>query len=444
LCSIIGVYGNIDASKLTSAGLFATQHRGQEATGISASLNKIITTKKKLGLVSEVFSHDGDFKTLKGNTAIGHNRYSTSGKGSVNDAQPIGASFELGDMSIVHNGNLINKDEVRKKLIKEGSIFISDMDTENVIHLIAKSNAKTMKDRIIEALNVIKGAYCFLIIHDDKMYAIRDKYGIRPMSIAKLKNGGYMVSSETCSFDLVEADFIRDVKAGEMVIFDDEHGMSSNMIFESDYRPCAFEYIYFARPDSSIDNKSVYEARMNMGRELAIENPIKADMVIPVPDSGVPSALGYAKESNISFELGLIRNHYVGRTFIDPDQDARASKVRKKLSPIKEIIKGKSIIIIDDSIVRGTTSKIIVSMLKRAGAKEIHFRVSSPPVKFPCYYGIDTPEKKDLIHANMSKDEVQAYLGCDSLEYLSIDGLTKSIGTNRNYAIESFNGDYFI
>ena len=444
MCSVIGVQGNKNASRLVSAGLFATQHRGQEATGISALCNKKIITRKKLGLVSEVFRRDKDFETLKGDIAIGHNRYSTAGGSSISDAQPIEATFKLGDMSIVHNGNLINKDEVRQELIDKGAIFQSNMDTENVIHLIAKSQKKNMEDRIKEAINRIKGAYCFLIISDNKMYAIRDKYGIRPLSIAKLKDGGYMVASETCAFGLIDADYIRDVKPGEMISFDEENGISSTMLWESEYRPCAFEYIYFARPDSMIDNRSVYQARIEMGKQLARESETKADIVIPVPDSGVPAALGYSQESKIDFAFGIIRNHYIGRTFIDPHHDSRVSKVKKKLSALSNVIKGKSVVVIDDSIVRGTTSKIIVQMLRKAGAKEIHFRVSSPPVKFPCFYGIDTPDKKDLIHANLSKEEVRAYLNTDSLEFLSMDGLISSIGKERNYAVESFNGDYFI
>lgn len=444
MCSVIGVFGNKNASRLVSSGLFATQHRGQEATGISAMRDGKISTRKKLGLVSSVFKHDSQFDTLDGDTAIGHNRYSTAGGSSILDAQPIQASFELGAMSIVHNGNLINKDEVRKNLISEGSIFQSKMDTENLIHLIAKSKHKDMKQRITEALSFVKGAYCFLIINDNKMYAIRDKYGVRPFSIAKLKDGGYMVASETCAFDLVDADYIRDVEPGEMVVFDDDNGMESTTLYEKEYRPCAFEYVYFARPDSIIDGRNVYEARVEMGKVLARESKITADIVVPVPDSGVPSAIGYAKESGIQFELGIIRNHYVGRTFIDPNQNSRESKVKQKLSPMKHIIQGKSVVVIDDSIVRGTTSKIIVQMLRKAGAKEVHFKVSSPPVKFPCFYGIDTPDKKDLIHSNLSTEQVKEYLNVDSLEYLSMDGLISSIGTNRNYALESFNGDYFI
>ncbi len=444
MCSVIGVFGNKNASRLVSSGLFATQHRGQEATGISAMNNKKINTRKKLGLVSSVFRHDGHFDTIQGDVAIGHNRYSTAGGNSILDAQPIQANFELGTMSIVHNGNLIDKDEVRKRLISEGAIFQSKMDTENLIHLIAKSKHKKMEERIIEAVRSVKGAYCFLIINDNKMYAIRDKYGIRPFSIAKLKDGGYMVASETCAFDLVDADYIRDVEPGEMVIFDNKNGMKSTTLYEKEYRPCAFEYIYFARPDSIIDGKSIYESRIDMGKTLAKESQIKADVVIPVPDSGVPSAIGYSKESGIPFELGIIRNHYVGRTFIEPNQNVRAAKVKQKLSAMKNVIQGKSVVVIDDSIVRGTTSKIIVQMIRKAGAKEVHFKVSSPPVKFPCYYGIDTPEKKDLIHSDMNTEEVRKYLNVDSLEYLSMDGLIDSIGTKRNYALESFNGDYFI
>ncbi|MFK2822858.1 amidophosphoribosyltransferase [Arcobacter sp. YIC-80] len=447
MCAIVGIYGNDNAARLASLALFSMQHRGQEATGISSSCSGKIYTKKDRGLVSEVFT-DEALQYLKGNMAIGHNRYSTAGGDSILDAQPVFAKYKLGEISIVHNGNLINKQEVRQDLIDKGAIFQTGMDTENLIHLIAKNTKDRLRDRIKEALTKTIGAYCFIVQSRSKQFVIRDRYGIRPLSLGKLKSGGYIVASETCAFDLVDAEFIRDVNPGEMLIFsEDKDEPESIQLFESQYRPCAFEFVYFARPDSVIDGKNVYRTRENMGRALARndeDSEINVDMVVPVPDSGVPAALGYAAQSGVPFEYGIIRNHYVGRTFIEPTQEMRNLKVRMKLSPMKSLIAGKSLLVIDDSVVRGTTSKRIVKMLKDAGAKEVHFRVASPEIKFPCYYGIDTPNKEELISNNMSVDEVCEYIQADSLKYLSVDDLTGAIGNDRNYALESFNGDYFV
>ncbi|MGP2656263.1 amidophosphoribosyltransferase [Malaciobacter sp. WC5094] len=447
MCAIVGIYGNGNAARLASLALFSMQHRGQEATGISSSCSGKIYTKKDRGLVSEVFT-DEALQYLKGNMAIGHNRYSTAGGDSILDAQPVFAKYKLGEISIVHNGNLINKQEVRQDLIDKGAIFQTGMDTENLIHLIAKNTKDRLRDRIKEALTKTIGAYCFIVQSRSKQFVIRDRYGIRPLSLGKLKSGGYIVASETCAFDLVDAEFIRDVNPGEMLIFsEDKDEPESIQLFESQYRPCAFEFVYFARPDSVIDGKNVYRTRENMGRALARndeDSEINVDMVVPVPDSGVPAALGYAAQSGVPFEYGIIRNHYVGRTFIEPTQEMRNLKVRMKLSPMKSLIAGKSLLVIDDSVVRGTTSKRIVKMLKDAGAKEVHFRVASPEIKFPCYYGIDTPNKEELISNNMSVDEVCEYIQADSLKYLSVDDLTGAIGNDRNYALESFNGDYFV
>jgi amidophosphoribosyltransferase len=447
MCAIVGIYGNDNAARLASLALFAMQHRGQEATGISSSCDGKIHTYKKRGLVSEVFKESA-LQILKGNMAIGHNRYSTAGGDSIFDSQPVSAKYKLGEIAIVHNGNLINKDEIRKDLIDKGAIFQTEMDTENLIHLIAKNTKDRLRDRIKEALEKTVGAYCFVIQSRSKQFVIRDRYGIRPLSLGKLKSGGYIVASETCAFDLVDATFVRDVKPGEMLIFSEKtEEPESVQLFEPEFRPCAFEYVYFARPDSVIDGKSVYRSREHMGRALAkndVDSTIKYDMVVPVPDSGVPAALGYAAQSGIPFEYGIIRNHYVGRTFIEPTQEMRNLKVRMKLSPMRSLIQGKTLLVIDDSIVRGTTSKRIVKMLKDAGAKEVHFRVASPEIKFPCYYGIDTPNKEELISNNMSKDEVKDYIEADSLEYLSVDDLVNAIGNDRNYALESFDGDYFV
>jgi len=449
MCAVVGIYGNDNAAGLASAALFAMQHRGHEATGISSGgyEDKKIHTVKKMGYVRDVF-HEGALKKLPGNIAIGHNRYSTAGNDSVSDAQPIQAKYKLGEISIVHNGNLVNKNEVRQRLINEGSIFQTDMDTENLIHLIAKSTIDRLRDRITEGLNELQGAYNFMIQSRSKLFVIRDRYGVRPLSLGKLKSGGWIVASETCAFDLVEAEFVRDVAPGEMLIFSkDFEEPESIKLFEDEYRPCAFEYIYFARPDSVIDGKSVYKTRENMGKELAkndFNSGVKADMVVPVPDSGVPAALGYAQQSGLPFELGIIRNHYVGRTFIEPTQEMRNIKVKMKLNPMKSLIEGKSLLVIDDSIVRGTTSKRIVKMLKEAGASEVHFRVASPMIQHPCFYGIDTPTKEELINAKMTKEEVCEYIEADSLEYLTIDNLKDSLGRDRNYSLPSFDGDYFI
>jgi len=449
MCAIVGIYGNDDAAKLASAALFAMQHRGHEATGISAggdNSKKIVTVKNR-GYVRDVFDEEA-FKVLKGNMAIGHNRYSTAGSDSVFDAQPIQAKYKLGEISIVHNGNLINKDEVRQRLIDEGSIFQTGMDTENLIHLIAKSSADKLRDRITKSLTKIKGAYNFIIQSRSKLFVVRDPHGIRPLSIGKLRSGGWIIASETCCFDLVDAEFVRDVKPGEMLIFSKEFEEPESIILDDskEFRPCAFEYIYFARPDSDIDGKNVYSTREAMGQVLAKNDKdlIDADMVIPVPDSGVPAALGYAKESGIPFELGIIRNHYVGRTFIEPTQAMRNMKVKMKLSPMKSLIEGKKLVVIDDSVVRGTTSKRIVRMLKDAGAAEVHFRVASPMIQHPCFYGIDTPTKEELINAMKSKDEVKEYIEADTLEYLSIDNLKDALGRDRNYSMVSFDGDYFV
>ena len=402
MCAIVGVINSKDAAKTAYYALFAMQHRGQEASGISACENGRIETVKGRGLVTEVFDKT-NLESLKGDMAIGHNRYATAGKNSAADAQPIAANYSLGQVSIVHNGNLVNKDEVRNALIAEGAIFQSNMDTENIVHLIARSRSEHLQDRIIAALKQIKGAYCLLIQSRHKIFAIRDRWGVRPLSLGRLKDGGYIVASETCAFDLVGATFIRDVEPGEMLVF--EQGKSefeSVRLFEAEPRVCAFEYIYFARPDSVIEGKSVYEVRKKMGETLAKKSKIGADFVVPVPDSGVPAALGYANASGIPFELAIVRNHYVGRTFIEPTQ------------------------------------------LRHAGAREIHFKVACPELKYPERYGIDTPSFEELISANKTPEEVCKFIGADSLEFLDVDELVSSIGSERKYSLVSFDGDYFI
>ncbi|WP_169754746.1 amidophosphoribosyltransferase [Campylobacter curvus] len=444
MCAIVGVINSKDAARTAYYALFAMQHRGQESSGISANDAGKIRTIKNRGLVTEVFGKDS-FEILKGDMAIGHNRYSTAGSDSILDAQPVTANYALGSIALAHNGNLVNKDEIRKELIENGAIFSSNMDTENIIHLIAQNHSPHLQDRIIYALSKIVGAYCLLIQSRHKIFAIRDRWGVRPLSLGRLKDSGYIVASETCAFDLVGAQFIREVRPGEMIVF--EHGsdkFESIQLFEPDSKICAFEYIYFARPDSVIDGKNVYEVRKKMGAALAKKSRVKADFVVPVPDSGVPAALGYAQASGLPFEAAIVRNHYVGRTFIEPTQEMRNLKVKLKLNPMSEVLKGKSVVVVDDSIVRGTTSKKIVALLRHAGAREIHFKVACPELKFPERYGIDTPSFAELISANKSCEEVREYIGADSLEFLDIDELVESIGSERKYSLVSFDGDYFI
>ncbi len=442
MCAIVGVFGAKKASTVAYYSLFAMQHRGQEATGISSANGEKIKLYKKRGMVADVFSQEA-LENLDGNCAVGHNRYSTAGSESQGDAQPVFAKYKLGEISVVHNGNLVNKQEVRNELIDKGAIFQTDMDTENIIHLIAKSQKDSLVDRIKDMLTKIEGAYCLAIQSRSKMFVIRDRYGIRPLSLGKLKDGGWIVASETCALDLVGAEFIRDVRPGEMLTFEEGKEPVSEQIFEPDYHPCAFEYIYFARPDSIIDGKNVYETRLSMGKQLAKEVPAEVDLVLPVPDSGVAAARGYAEGLGVPFEMGIVRNHYVGRTFIEPTQAIRDLKVKLKLSPIKHLIEGKRVAIIDDSLVRGTTSRQIVKMLKEAGAAEVHMRIAAPEIKFPCRYGIDTPTKAELISASHSVDEIAKKIGADSLGFLSIDGLVDALGRDRTYSLVSFDGNYF-
>jgi len=442
MCAIVGVYGAEDAAKIAYYALFSMQHRGQESTGISSADGERIHLIKKRGLVTDVFDEEA-LSVLTGSCAIGHNRYSTAGKDSVLDAQPVFAKYKLGEISVAHNGNLVNKYEVRNRLINRGAIFQTGMDTENIVHLIAKSQEDKLIDRIKDMLAKIEGAYCLAIQSRSKMFVIRDRFGIRPLSLGKLKNGGYIVASETCAFDLVGAEFVRDVEPGEMLIFEEGKEPQSEKIFEADYHPCAFEYIYFARPDSIIDGKTVYNMRLEMGKQLAKETPAEIDLVLPVPDSGVAAAKGYADGMGVPFEMGIVRNHYVGRTFIEPTQEIRDLKVKLKLSPIKDMIKGKRVAIVDDSLVRGTTSKQIVQMLKEIGAKEVHMRIASPEIKYPCRYGIDTATSQELISYSQTPEEIAQYIGADSLGFLSIEGLKESLGDDREYSLVSFDGNYF-
>ena len=445
-CAVVGIFGHEEASKLAYFSLHALQHRGQEAAGISSADGTKVHTIKDRGLVMKVFN-ETNLKTLKGNAAIGHTRYSTAGDDSILDAQPVFARYDLGEMAIVHNGNLTNAEEVRNKLIEKGAIFQTFMDTENLIHLIAKSSKEKLLERIIDAVERIEGAFSLVFLSRTKMFAMRDRHGFRPLSLGRLENGGYIVASETCAFDLVGATYIRDVKPGELLIFEENKAPQSIQVFEPTPKHCIFEYVYFARPDSSVFGQSVYETRKNMGKELARIEPVEADLVIPVPDGGVPSAIGYAQESGIPYEMGIMRNHYIGRTFIEPTQEMRDLKVKMKLSPMTDIIKGKRVIVVDDSIVRGTTSKRIIRMLKEAGASEVHMRISSPPTTDPCYYGVDTPDKDKLIASNMSTNEICEFIEADSLAYLDEESLLRSVNSTMDeekYCTACFTGKYIV
>jgi len=442
-CAVVGIFNHPEASKLAYFSLHSLQHRGQEAAGISSGDGERLHTIKDRGLVTQVFDEQ-KLATLKGHMAIGHTRYSTAGDDSILDAQPVHANYDLGQISIVHNGNLTNAQEVRNKLIKEGAIFQSSMDTENLIHLIARSTQSKLKDRIIDAVKQIEGAFSLVFLSRSKMFAVRDRFGFRPLSLGRIGDG-YVVASETCAFDLIGATYIRDVEPGEMLIFEKGKAPQSLKIFDAVPKHCIFEYVYFARPDSEVFGKNVYQKRKNMGIELAKEQPIEADMVVPVPDGGVPAAIGYSQQSGIPFEMGIMRNHYIGRTFIEPTQEMRDLKVKMKLSPIRELIEGKRLIVIDDSIVRGTTSRRIVRMLKEAGAAEVHMRISSPPTTDPCFYGVDTPNKEKLIAANMSIEEICHYIEADSLAFLSTGALMRSVrAEGGEYCTACFTGDYIV
>ena len=444
-CAVVGIFGHEEASKLAYFSLHALQHRGQEAAGISSSDGKKLHTIKDRGLVMRVFD-EAKLTTLSGSSAIGHTRYSTAGDDSILDAQPVFARYDLGEMAIVHNGNLTNAEEVRAGLIKKGAIFQTFMDTENLIHLIAKSEETQLTPRIMDAVKKIEGAFSLVFLSRTKMFAMRDRFGFRPLSLGKLPNGGYIVASETCAFDLVGAKFVRDIEPGELLIFKEGREPKSIKVFEPTPKHCIFEYVYFARPDSQVFGQSVYQTRKKMGKELAHIAPVEADIVIPVPDGGVPSAIGYSQESGIPYEMGIMRNHYIGRTFIEPTQEMRDLKVKMKLSPMTDIIKGKKVIVIDDSIVRGTTSRRIIRMLKEAGASEVHMRVSSPPTTDPCFYGVDTPSKENLIAANMTTEQICEYIEADSLAYLDEASLLRSVNEKGedNYCTACFTGKYIV
>ena len=441
-CGVFGVFNHPEASNLTYLGLYALQHRGQESCGIVSSDGSTLHSHKSMGLVADVFGNQEIFKSLPGKAAIGHVRYSTTGSSVIKNVQPIMVDYSRGSIAVAHNGNIVNAQIIKDELEAYGSIFQTTMDTEIIVHLLATSKANSLLDRLTDALNRIMGAYCLLFLTETRMVAVRDPNGFRPLCLGRL-GSAYVVASESCALDLIDAEFIREIEPGEVIVVD-KHGMTSYFpLKKAAHTPCIFEFVYFARPDSHIFGKNVYMVRKEQGRQLAREHKVDADIVIPIPDSGVPAALGYAEESGIPFELGLIRNHYVGRTFIEPQQAIRHFGVKIKLNPVRELLKGKRVVVVDDSIVRGTTSRKIVKMVRNAGASEVHVRISSPPTSYPCYYGIDTPNRKELISSSHSVDEIRRYITADSLGYLSEEGLMKSVGAdNGGFCNACFTGGY--
>lgn len=425
-CGIFGIFGHAEASTLTQLGLFALQHRGQEACGIVSSDGEELHQFRSIGLVADVLNEESLSK-LTGSAAIGHTRYSTSGRNTIKEVQPFSVTCQHGQIAVCHNGNLPFATKKRLELEQNGAIFSSTSDTETILHSIARTKADNVFEAIKTVLRETEGAFSLLFLTPEALVAVRDPRGFRPLVLGKLKDA-WCVASETCAFDLMDAEMVREIKPGEMLIVS-KNGLDSSFPF--DPRPqsvCSFEHVYFSRPDSIIFGRSVNQSRHLMGRRLAVENPVDADIVVPVPDSGVAAAIGYSAESGISFRQAIIRNHYIGRTFIEPTQSIRSFGVRLKLNPVKDLISGRRVVLVDDSIVRGTTSKKIVQMVREAGAKEVHVRISCPPTISPCYYGVDTPRKAELIAAQMSVGEVARYIEADSLAYLSLEGMQEAIG----------------
>ena len=442
-CGVFGISNSEDASTLTALSLHALQHRGQEGCGIVSFDGKKYHLEKKLGLVGDNFNKEEVLKKIPGNYAIGHNRYSTTGDTGLRNIQPFFADTHNGGIGISHNGNLTNAITLREKLVKEGAIFHTTSDTETIVQLIAKSKRNTTMDKIVDALFQIQGGYALVMLTQNILIGVRDPYGIRPLVIGKIKNS-YVFASETCALDIIGAKYIRDVENGEIVFVENNKLNSIKPFPQKKIRPCVFEYIYFSRPDSILNNKCAYEYRKNFGLELAKETHVESDLVIPVPDSGVPAAIGYSQYTKKKFELGLIRNHYVGRTFIEPNQKIRGLGVKLKLSANKSSIKNKKIILIDDSLVRGTTCHKIVKMLYDSGAKEVHVRIACPEIKFPDFYGVDTPTKKELLAANKTVEEMCKYINAKSLKFLSIEGLYKAMGfAKRNEIYPQLTDHYF-
>lgn len=441
-CGIVGVYGHQDAAVYTYQCLYALQHRGQESSGIVSSDGKHLFRHVGMGLVNDAFSDIKTLKGLKGNLAIGHNRYSTTGSNMLTNAQPFMVNFKDGPIAISHNGNFINSKKVRDRLVEYGSIFQTGSDTEVVLHLMARSKAKGVIGKIQDAFSKIKGAYSIVLASCDKVIGLRDPRGWRPLCLGK-KGKTHVIASESCALDLIGAQYVREIDPGEIVVLDDQGVTSLWFSEKADRQACIFEYVYFSRPDSKIFDENVDKARRKLGKNLALEHPVDADIVISVPDSSNTAALGYASRSGIKFEIGLIRNHYVGRTFIHPEQSARDFKVRVKFNAVEGVLKGRKVVLVDDSIVRGTTLKQLAKMLRKAGAKEVHVRVSSPPIIAPCYYGMDFPTKEELVASDRTVDEIREFLGVDSLGYLSLEGMVSAVSNGKSgFCTACFTGMY--
>ncbi|WP_029007015.1 amidophosphoribosyltransferase [Azospirillum halopraeferens] len=446
-CGVFGIRRHAQAAAVTALGLHALQHRGQEAAGIVSSDGKECFVEHTLGLVGDHFSSEAVIGKLKGQSAIGHVRYATTGGATMRNVQPLYADFDFGGFALAHNGNLTNALTLKRQLVRRGCLFQSTSDTEVIVHLMALARGGSAVDRMIEAVRQIEGAFSLVALTGDTVIGMRDPLGVRPLVLGRLGDA-HLLASETCAFDIVGAEYVRDVEPGEMVVLDDGGVHSVRPFQPTNRRFCIFEYIYFARPDSVMDGSSVYEARQNIGRELAREAGVEADLVVPVPDSGVPAALGFAAQSGTPFELGIIRNHYVGRTFIEPTDQIRHLGVKLKHNANRAMIEGKRVVLVDDSIVRGTTSKKIVEMMRSAGAREVHMRISSPPTSHACFYGIDTPEQSKLLAHRMSVEEMRAFIGADSLAFISLDGLYRAMGEDRRdperlrYCDACFTGDY--
>jgi amidophosphoribosyltransferase len=441
-CGVFGIYGHTEAANHTYLGLYALQHRGQESVGIAASDGVRIQMHKAVGYVADSFRDEATFARLPGTAAIGHVRYSTAGESGIKNAQPILIDCAHGEIAIAHNGNLVNAQELRDSLVASGSIFQTTSDTEVLLHLYARSKATTIEQALIESIVQAQGAFSLVLLTKDRLIAVRDPHGFRPLTIGRLGDAT-VVCSETCALDLIDAKWIRDVEPGEMLVVGPEGEKSYHPFLPSPRAHCVFEHVYFARPDSYVFGQSVNEVRTEFGRRLAREQPVIADVVVPIPDSGVCAATGFASEAGLPLQMGLIRNHYVGRTFIEPHQSIRHFGVRVKLNPVRSILNGKRVVLVDDSLVRGTTSRKIVKMVRAAGATEVHMRISCPPTISPCFYGVDTPRRAELIAATHTLEEIRRYIGADSLGYLSIEGLLTSVGSNRqSYCTSCYTGRY--
>jgi amidophosphoribosyltransferase len=440
-CGVFGVFGNDEAAKLTYLGIYALQHRGQESAGIASTDGTDVRVHKALGHVQEIFTPQV-IASLPGAAAIGHTRYSTAGDTTLMNAQPVVIDCTKGKIALAHNGNLTNAIEVRRRLEHRGSIFQTTSDTEVIVHLIARSTARNLSGAIADALNQVEGAYSLVLLTRDEIYAIRDPRGFRPLNLGRV-DGAWVVGSETCAFDLIDAEYVREVEPGEMVRISRGGIESIRFAPEKPHQYCIFEHVYFSRPDSLVFGRPVNQSRERLGRLLAREHPVTADIVAPVPDSGVPAAIGYAAESGIPFRMALIRNHYIGRTFIEPSQAIRDFGVKLKLNPVRRMLEGQRVVLVDDSIVRGTTSRKIVRLVREAGATEVHVRISCPPTISPCYYGVDTPRREELIAANQSTEEIRKFLGADSLGYLSLEALREAVeDTERKFCTSCYTGSY--